>query len=166
ALKGHRTFENGVLGINLHGEHLYDFVPFERHLERIPTDYLMVIRRDQIAQAVSYEIAMQAQQWSTKFKKQRTPEYDFEGIEKRLRSIQNQNALISAFVNVRSSSVDVICYEDLLEDAGLAFGRVACLRGYDIEHARPTVLKRQSDSVNEEWIAHFSEEYFEKRARI
>ena len=57
-------------------------------------------------------------------------------------------------------------FYDNLRAAFNQAGEALSGEGFDLEQPEPPPLHRQSDSMNDEWIARFSEQYFERRARI
>jgi LPS sulfotransferase NodH len=160
ALRRYRTFANGWLGINLHGSHLELFDRLGDHLKGTRIHYLHLVRRDVLAQAVSYHIASQTGQWSSEFSARHSPEYDFSKIENRLQRIQGQNLLIASYLAARELPAPTIYYEDLARDPagmlrqvpGVPPGRALC--------TQPT-LQRQAGTRSSEWRQRFAREYYE-----
>ena len=156
-LRRYRTFENGWLGVNLHGAHLRYFVRCEAHLADTQLHYVHLIRRDVIAQAVSYHIATQTGQWSSHFAASCVPQYSYEHIKGRLERIHLQNALIQSFVLARKAQCITILYEDLVRDPDAVMSTLPCVR-MDRMHRMTPTLKRQSDTRNAEWTVQFARE--------
>lgn len=160
----YRTSTTGWLGINLHGEHLSVFRDFENLLPDVQRHYIYLVRRDIIAQSVSFEIAMQTAKWSSHFAGLEKPAYSFHGIKKRLDSINAQNALVSAYLKSRNITARAVYYEDLIENANETLSGL--IPGTILKMEKLTSnLERQSSNINEDWIDRFSNEYYESSGR-
>lgn len=163
-LRQFRTYRNGWLGVNLHGSHLRYFVRMEQHLKDAHFHYVHLVRRNVIAQAVSYDVASQTRQWSSEFAAAASPEYSFEGIAKKLRRVQSQNALILAFMLGRGVEWRTLCYEDLVDSPATILRGLPCLSQEQPARAVPT-LRRQAGGLNADWMARFAEEFVEAEAQ-
>lgn len=157
ALTRYRTSSDGTLGINLHGSHLAGFLHFEPLLAGLPVDFVVVQRRDIIAQAISHEIAGQTQRWSSAFASSGKPEYRFDAILARVRNLQRQNLLTQAFANARRGAAADISYEDLVADTEQTLRKIPAFANLaDIQIG--TRLKRQGSDLNSQWKRQFAEE--------
>jgi LPS sulfotransferase NodH len=156
ALIRFRTSPLGWLGIGLHGEHLRTYTRFEGAIPNVKKKCVHLRRRDIIAQAVSYELAMQTGAWSSHFESSGSPQYSFASIKSRLRHINKQNDLISCFVNARELPCSVVYYEDLVRDPAFVLKDIV---GGSSQNGLEARLKKQADSLNQEWIRSFSVEY-------
>jgi LPS sulfotransferase NodH len=157
ALRRHRTLGNGWLGINLHGSHLRHFRRMEAHLRDVRFHYVHLVRKDQIAQAISFEIAVQERKWSSEFASRATAEYSFPRILRMLGVIQNQNAVIESYLLARGESFQTVTYEDLAAKPEDVLRRFACIPpGRDLSVV-PN-LCRQSDGRSAEWKRRFAED--------
>ena len=162
-LLAHRTFPGGWLGINLHGSHLKVFASFADLLPAVRTHYVHISRRDIIAQAVSYEIAHQTGQWSSRFPSLAKAAYDFEAIRRRLRSIQDQEVMIQSYLLGLGVDCSRFFYEELVSEPRRVLGAVLP------EGAAPVSLQDsgmnpQSDKQNRDWAKRFAEDYFSRAA--
>jgi LPS sulfotransferase NodH len=160
-LLAHRTFPGGWLGINLHGSHLKVFAPFADVLPAVRTRYVHISRRDIIAQAVSYEIAHQTGQWSSRFPSPAKAAYDFEAVRRRLRSIQEQEVKIQSYLLGLGVDCSRFFYEELVSEPRRVLGAVLP------ESAAPVSLQDsgmnpQSGKQNREWAKRFAEDYFSR----
>ncbi|MEQ9643331.1 MAG: Stf0 family sulfotransferase [Alphaproteobacteria bacterium] len=156
-LKQYRTFPNGCLGINLHGEHLPVYLRAEKYFAALDVTYVHVVRRDQIAQAVSFHIAMQTRQWSSRYKSDRDPSYNYHLIRRRLEHISNGNNAISAFLRLRNADAVTIVYEDLIADPAKELARLP-LQVSSVS-TKKIGLKRQTNQINEQFAKKFSQQH-------
>lgn len=163
ALRRYRTSKNGWLGINLHGHHLGTYIQGEPYLEDIPTYYIYIYRRDEIAQAVSYYLAASTGQWSSDFEPQRQASYDYRAIRKKLERIYRGKAAMRAFINTREISYTAIAYEDLRDNPGSELLRIPGMGTHD-----PTVtptMSRLDRGPRESWRVRFSREHLADLAK-
>lgn len=169
ALRAHRTAPSGVLGINLHGRHLPHFRRAAAHFADLPTQYLHVVRRDSIGQALSFHEARQTGQWSAHFPKgEEDAGYDYEGVRNALAYLQYQNSRIEAFVRAAGAEARTVVYEELVADpagvlsdiTGMASDQVAERLGAQ----RETSVRRQSDPTERrEQARRFAEDFLSER---
>ena len=155
-----RTSPKGWLGINLHGEHLATFSHFENLMPEVEMQFIHLIRKDSIAQAVSYELAMQSGKWSSHFAETDKASYSFSGIKARLDAISQQNTLISAYLKSRKFKGEIVFYEDLARDPVAKLKELfpdTMPEALNLESG----LARQSSATNKEWIERFAGEYAE-----
>ena len=154
----HRTYSNGWLGLNLHGTHLKFFMRMSAHLPDVNIHYVHLIREDVLSQAVSYEIASQTGQWTSSFEKEKKAVYSFRGIKDKLDSIQAQNILIKSFLKGQEPNCQTIYYEHLVASPGTVLGSMACI-GSEENLEYDSAIKKQSTSLNKDWVERFSNEY-------
>jgi trehalose 2-sulfotransferase len=155
ALARHRTLPNGWLGINVHGTHLKYFAGAQEHFPGVRFHYVRLVRRDQIAQAVSYEIAQQSQQWSSEFEARSHAQYSYSGIARKLRAIQHQDVLIQSYLQARGVQFRTITYEEMVADLEGTLRSFACIpedRELDLESS----LRCQSDEESIRWKHRFA----------
>lgn len=153
-----RTFENGWLGINLHGEHLPYYLLMEKYLSGIKKHFVHLVRNDTIAQAVSFEIARQTGQWSSNFGVHGECHYSYDGILQCLENIQRQTSLIQAYLKSRNLDCQTIFYEDLLQYPDETLRKIPCVSPEDELQTKPE-LSKQSGRKNLEWVELFSDRY-------
>lgn len=158
-LRKFRTFPNGWLGVNLHAKHLQIWIAAQPHLQNLRQHYVHVLRRDQIAQAVSYHIASQTRQWSSQFERQGTPEYDFNKIRNRLSEIQMGNTAIEAFLRTRELDSETVYYEDLVQNPASELKKIEGMpREIEIKEAG---IERQAGALSQEFADRFSRDLME-----
>ena len=151
----HRTYESGVLGINLHADHLSVFRQFEDALPDIPVEIIHLIRRDTIKQAISYDIAKQTDGWSSHFEKRAEPTYNYEAIRQKADTINSGNLLISAYAATRGIPAKTIYYEDLVISPAQALGAALGISDLVSDNTGKG-LKRQSGPLNDQWAKQFA----------
>lgn len=154
ALRRHRTHKNGWLGINLHGNHLPYFSSIERYLGDLRVHYVRLRREDQIAQAVSFEIAMQSRRWSNHFDSKAQAKYSFRRTLRMLEVIRNQNTVIQSFLAERRVPYRDLTYECLVARPEET---LRSLPGIPPDHLLSVTprLCRQANGQSEEWTRKF-----------
>lgn len=112
-----RTTPNGIFGLKTHYHHLSILIdpPLFNEIFH-QAKFSQIIRRNRIAQAVSFCIALQTQQWDSTKKKQNEPTYDATLIDECLSQILNQESEWTYFFQVNNIKPHKIHYENLLED--------------------------------------------------
>ncbi|MEM5498168.1 Stf0 family sulfotransferase [Paraglaciecola mesophila] len=153
----HRVSDKGILGINLHGSHLDEFEAFKGNFDdSVDVRYVFLKRNDEIAQAVSYDIADQTGKWSSFFSSLNKPKYNFWLILEKLERIKAQNALILAFLNKSKSKYTLLTYEELVSNNDIVINDLVI----PIAKDDSKTIKKQSTNINDEWIKRFSEDYY------
>ncbi len=157
----HRTSAAGWLGVNLHGSHLRTYSTFEPCLLHLPVTAVNLVRRDSIAQAVSYQIAASSRRWTEAFDGELTTQYSYPRILARLKQIANSQNLIRSFCDLRRLELRTIYYEDFVADPA------ACLLGLDLQGLRAvdppehTTMAVQSSELNREWRERFARDFWD-----
>jgi LPS sulfotransferase NodH len=124
------------------------------------TRYILLERRDRLAQAVSRVIAVQTLRWTTAHTAIRAAEdlhYDAAAIGAELDIIARGNAALYAFFAANSIAPAHLTYEDLLRDPVATVGERLGLPGL---RARPgeVSLGRQAGAINRDWVARYRAE--------
>lgn len=159
-LRERRTFPNGWLGINIQSEHLPIYLAAEPHLKDLEIHYVHLLRRDLIAQSVSYHIAEQTGQWSSKWEKRDNPTYDYNSIWNHLQRITHGNVAIQAFIRSRRVDAVTLYYEDLVKNTQFELCRLPCISTESpLQRAQ---LKRQTGELNREFADRFALENLSK----
>lgn len=155
-LKKNRTYDNGWLGINLHGSHLEIFKKMEKELAEINVTYIHLVRNNQVAQAVSYYVASEGGQWSSNFKKKNNPNYSYQLILEKLLWIQEQNRMIKRYLSKKK--YQTISYEDFVLNPHEYISKIT---GSSSEKPLKvnTNLKKQKNKINETFIFKFKIDY-------
>lgn len=159
-LELYRTNSNGVLGINLHGSHLKIFEAFKQkftNIDNLEIEYIFLRRENEISQAVSYELASQTKQWSSHFTSSLIPTYDFAAILKKLKKIQEQNNLITAYLVRAKIHYTTLTYETLISADTLALKKLGLTLNKINEFK---TIKKQSSSINGDWLVRFSNDLY------
>jgi LPS sulfotransferase NodH len=155
ALIKYRTSTNGVLGINLHGSHIYLFEQAKQYFGNVEVEYFFLKREDIIAQAVSYEIALQNSAWSSGYNLTKNEiEYNFDSILKRLRWLEFDLLKIEAFCKKEKIFPQLINFKELVSDVS---GHMLKLFNIHYRDEQPR-LKKQSTDVNTNWIKRFCDD--------
>jgi LPS sulfotransferase NodH len=117
--------------------------------------HIHLVRRDLLAQAVSYYRASRTREWSSEFLRGEVASYDFAAIENRLRRIQDQNSLIQAFLRARGFAYETIYYEDVVAHTEATLRRIPGVSN-DQALNTSTTLRRQAVAQNREWVDRFA----------
>lgn len=153
----HRTGPRGHFGLKLHYHH------FEQHCPKgiapllgAEPRWIHITRQDRLAQAISWDRALQSGQWAAHQTGLRMPErYSRKRIQSALDRIEQQEAGWQAALAGRS--VLKLSYEQLVQDK---LGTLqACLAWLSVDAdsvALPSDgLRKQSDGVSAEWKRRF-----------
>jgi len=122
-------------------------------------------RRDVVAQAVSYWIAQQTSQWTSRQRGKPTePEYSFREINARVVSISNGNAAIRRIASVYALPVHLTVYEELIEHPLAEIERIHRRFGLAMQNTDLSAsnLVKQGNAVNEHFIERYRREAAEE----
>jgi LPS sulfotransferase NodH len=156
ALVRHRASPEGVLGVNVHGVQLETFSKFLDLMTDAPEVRVVNLqRRDRIAQAISFVVAKQTQEWIKGFESRGTAHYSARQIDQAIKEIARQKAQVDAFVELHDLEPTDLVYEEVAADpAGQLAPILSGLPFTDVAAAAP-VVERQSGATNREWRARF-----------
>jgi trehalose 2-sulfotransferase len=163
-LLARRTSRNGVFGMKAHFHHFEPALTWcPSMLERLsPVTYIVLNRRDKLAQAVSMARAMQTNAWtSMDGAAAMTPRYDGALISQCLEEIGRQRLGWLRWFEVNAIAPVVVNFEDLIADPTRAVRRVVELfevQDDEPEQIRPPAVRKQSDETNLAWAARFRRE--------
>ena len=147
------AFKAGVLGV-IAGE-LYGF--FNAYLEK--TAFILLARRDIVAQAISLEKAMQTGQWHSTGAPPRAAVYDHVKIANSVRNIAVGVEQLRAYAIRSGRPWRTLIYEDFAEsDLNPALAACEALGAPRREAGskiRPRRVERLGDGTNEAWGARF-----------
>jgi LPS sulfotransferase NodH len=145
--------QQGLVGAELSGF-------FDVYLDR--TVFLLLARRDIVAQAVSLAKAEQSGVWHSFNEKRKDAEYDRKAIADAIRYITARFDRLQAYARRTGRPCRTLIYEDLangdfsaVADACKAFGVPGHASDAEI-HSRP--VDRAGDDTNRAWIARFQDE--------
>ena len=152
ALEHHRTSDQGVLVINLHGSHLRRYLEALPHFSAKDIRYVWLQRQDKLRQAVSFGIAKQTGQWSSAFRRNNEPVYRARHFRDRLRMIHQQEDAIRSFLHLMAVSNDAIYYEDLVLEPASLLHQLFGVTLKESEAIGDQGLQRQGTATNEEFV--------------
>jgi trehalose 2-sulfotransferase len=161
-LESIRTTRNGVFGIKIHFRHLQTL---EQHIpirDFIDTyKHVYVLRKNALAQAVSYARASQTEAWISGMPELRKSSYDRLLILGKLRDIYRDNASWECLFSLYQVNFHKVYYEDLVANTNRTLQDVANflkIEASDVFIPEIVLPKQQSDSINKEWIERFLSE--------
>lgn len=161
-LKRVRTTPNGVFGLKAHYNQLSLLIDPPLLNEVFPQPkFAQIIRRNRIAQAISFSIAFQTQKWDSTKKKQNDPKYDAKLIDRFLSQILNQETEWSAFFQFNEIKPHIIHYEGLLEDGNLICKEFANFMEVETSfefNIKASKFSRLRNHLNLEWENRYKSE--------
>jgi LPS sulfotransferase NodH len=111
-----------------------------------------LIRRDTLAQAISYEIAEQTGQWTSFFQKDAEPIYNFASISAKVKNINDGKFFINTYIENNKLKCTDIYYEDLLGDEMPGIFKIfQCVA--PLFKRSSTII--QSSDINDGWKIRF-----------
>lgn len=149
-----RRSSGGWFGLKLHWHHHQQFFahrPLEHALG--PVTWLRIRRRDQLGQAVSWELARQTGRWVADQSPWRLPTYDRRRIFGRLVDLDAAEAGWSALLAGRP--VIEVVYEDLVEDPASTLEHVLTGLGVRPGPLPSPGLRPMGDPVKRAWMERF-----------
>ncbi len=160
-LRERQSSESGWLGIKVHASHLKYFNKASSSFDHMNKHWIFLLRRDQIAQAISLVIAIQTKQWRHDGASPNIPvEYSFNRILHELNQICKWNQLIQAYVARTAIRCEVMYYEDAVVDLEGQLRRIPALADRPISGIGSRLV-RQATARSAEWAQRFAEEYVE-----
>src|SRR4030066_841858 len=161
-LESIRTTPNGAFGMKVHFRHLQTLEQHIKTRDFIDTyKHVYVLRKNTLAQAVSYARASQTGAWISGMPEIRKPSYDRLLIIEKLREIHRDNASWECLFSLYQANFHKIYYEDLVTNTKQTLKDVANflnIKASDILIPEVSLPKQQSDSINKDWIERFLSE--------
>jgi trehalose 2-sulfotransferase len=150
-----RTGANGWFGLKLHHHH------FERWWHVVedlvaPVAWFHVVRRDRLAQAISWERALQTGRWADFQRGRLPPLFSRARIQRRLDAIERAEAGWAAFFVARRIVPCELVYEDAVADLdGAVRGALRFLGEPDDLAPIAPSQTRQADALSAAWRERF-----------
>ena len=121
--------------------------------------YIFLTRGDALAQAVSWWKAISSGKWTDGRPVTGEAEFDFAGVEGRLRRIEEHNGAWRRWFSANDVEPLELSYEELAVDPTEAVRAVLTHIGIDVplNLTVEPLTERQSDAVNEDWIRRYRE---------
>jgi LPS sulfotransferase NodH len=133
-IAGIRTSPNGCFGIKAHYPHLrtlVQYIPIHEFVSSFA--HIRIVRRDLLAQAISFARAIQTDDWISRGPDSgRSAVYDSDQIRRYLAEIARQNASWDYFFCAFGIQPLIVEYESLAVDPAACVRRVAAFVGIDL----------------------------------
>lgn len=124
--------------------------------------YVCLRRRDTLAQAISYQIALQTGAWVSDMANKAEPDYDSTAIKNHMTTILHEREAWDAFLASHALPSIPIDYEEMDANPGQALNSIAEFFDlqsiYDSDHAPIMPTLRQSSQINAEWKRRYLQE--------
>ena len=120
--------------------------------------YVFIERADRLAQAISWEIAVQSGSWHSGIEAHgQAPVYDRTRIEATINYFADSNRTFDVFFGMNGIKATHVLYEELETQPGETVARVAHSIGMQQTTFRPerVSLRRQADHRNNDWRSRF-----------
>lgn len=153
-----RTGPTGWFGLKLHAHHRRRWFGDRAIEEELGTvTWVRMVRRDRLAQAVSWARALQTHQWATTQPAWRRPRYDPAAIAARIEAIAADEADWDR--ELAGQPVVTLAYEDVVADLHAAVRSVFRHLGERDDVPPPTPGQaRQADDESAAWIERYQAE--------
>lgn len=155
AVKRKRTSPNGVFGIKTQINMLVPLLEPPLLPVIFPNPkFIQILRRDRIAQSVSFAIASQTQKWNSMHDAQKEPVYDEMQIDKCLKNILTQESRWMRFFQIHAIDQHILYYEDLVADSPAVCRGLAAYLGVDTDFGFDIAgadFKKVGTRINTDW---------------
>ena len=160
ALVARRTGANGIFALKIHWQHFEQALRMGFSPSQLPQPitWIHIERRDRIAQAVSFSKAMRSGAF---FADAESPDvmarlrYDDSAILKCYENLEEGVSGWKSYFESQGITPLPVIYEDLVSDHKGTITRVMEALGYHNVPVPPPMHRRQSDAMNQSWIAAF-----------
>jgi LPS sulfotransferase NodH len=153
-----RTSPNGVFSVKAHWKD-FEFMRLAGLKRYMPVaHFIRTTRRDRLAQAVSHARALQTGQWQASLHARQDPAYDFGRIQSCLAGLAREEDSWDAYFGKTGVRPIEVAYEDFVADPPAVVNDILARLRFRPDPASRVELpdsKRQSDSINKEWIARY-----------
>lgn len=153
-----RTSPNGVFGMQLHWPHLQFLELATRRADTPNIRWILLDRRDHVAQAVSFAKAYQTRQWTSLAEPAGAPAYSFKTLRTCHGQLKEHRKSWQSFGRRLKTKPALIFYEDFITAPDAAADRVVKWLGFPeapVASVSLPEVKRQSDEINAEWAERF-----------
>lgn len=148
-----RRSSNGWFGLKIHHHHFQalgaDVGPVDR--------WVYIRRQDRIAQAVSWERALQTGRWIAEQSRRIPPVYSRRRIQRRLDAVAQGETFWWTYFSHHQIKPLTVTYEAFIQDQSAIVRQVLQYLGIPdaIDDHPPVPTRRQADSRSKEWILRF-----------
>ncbi|MDG2049337.1 MAG: Stf0 family sulfotransferase [Myxococcota bacterium] len=164
ALRARRTSGNGVFAIKVHYSHLAQFDGFERLLSHFRNpSFVLLTRKKALDQAVSLSIANQTGVWISGQKGSGVePEYQFDAIDRGLRSTLAQNAAWRYLLIAHGCRFFEMNFDEVRRSLEPSIAKIADFMDIDLPEGsvpKEQVTRQQGQSRNTAWVSRYLEDF-------
>jgi len=155
-----RTSPNGVFGIKIHYPHIRQFGGIDGLMNFFPNAYYILLsRKNVLAQAVSLSIAKQTGVWISGLTPiNDKPKYDFKHINECLRETIINNAKWRYILAANGCNYIEMDFDHIRNNLEKSVTHIANFVGIKLTSdsvAKERITKKQSNELNEEWVSRF-----------
>jgi trehalose 2-sulfotransferase len=155
-----RTGPSGWFGLKLHLHHYRQwFTDRGWKLTELvmPQRWIYVTRRDRLAQAVSWERALQTGQWAAHQRALRAPRFDLGRLRARVDDIGRMEAEWEVLFDHLRVEPHRVAYEDLAVDFESTVRGVLAHLDEQVERVPNPPMARQADGISQHWLSRLRE---------
>ena len=154
-----RTSHSGIMSIKAHWSQFEPMLDTAIAPQLKQAKFVILERRDKLAQAISYVIADQTNQWVSEHQAVSEPVYNRELINARLARIDQQIAGWLEFLTSNSLCYMTVIYEDLVSQPQKTINDIAAFMGlkkiYTGKKMPEIPTSRQANAINDRWKSLF-----------
>lgn len=150
-----RTSPSGWFGVKAHWKQ-FAIVRENERLQKLFSfeKYLLITRRDKVAQGISFALAQATQAWISFQKTKKAPTYSFVAIQQAVKQLEAQEARWKSYFAARDIDPIVVEYEDLTADPAAVVDKIRSSFGITSVSSSRESLKmpeKQGGEINDEW---------------
>lgn len=134
----------------------YDFI--RKMFEEREASVFVLLRRDQVGQAISAHRAMQSGSWTAEKAQRRELHYNFNSICRQYFRIVESEMFWRSYLSLTGIPHQLFVYEDLLPDPSPYLRAVAGQLSLDVPVATESRITVQRDDLTEQWRTRFTED--------
>ena len=157
-LKKHRVSDNGVFAMKIHFDQyqrVFNDVPLSTYFPNLK--YIMIKRQDKVLQGISHEIAKQSGQWSSDFRIQHKPKFNYSNIGKNISSIMESERKWEEYFKKNDITPIRVDYEKLAANYDSEIKSV--LNALDLNDSveiPPQQIQKQGNRRNKFWRTRYN----------
>lgn len=157
-----RTSPTGWFGVKAHWKQ-FSIVRENVKLQELFDfqQYILITRRDKLAQGISLALAQATQSWISFQKVKKAPEYNFAAIQQAIKYLEGQESQWKKYFEDKGINPIIVEYEDLVADSSEIIKRIRSSFGIQSASAPRESLPmpaKQGDEINDKWYQQYMQD--------